>query len=109
VLAIVNSGSRPARPPIAESNHDNNQLTKPLVATSASQLLCESYDGTFTNTNLSPPDIWRCTGPFVSSLGDFNTKVVQLRAECFAEGGGFFGGIADPPYPTTAGFFVCAH
>jgi hypothetical protein len=78
---------------------------------SAAQKLCESYGGTFGNTNLTfggwPTILWTCNGyPFVSEA-DFQAKYVALGDACIAGGG--TGYALRGVDATLTAYFTCGH
>lgn len=85
------------------ANHDRNErqrdpdrtgtkesatATAALTGTTktTSQILCESYGGTFTLAPL-PNNLWSCTGWSYTTSNDFGTKADALTSTCLADGG----------------------
>jgi hypothetical protein len=77
----------------------------------AAQTACESYGGTFGNTNLTmgswPTILWTCNGyPYVSDV-DLQAKYVALGDACLAGGG--TGYALRGVDPTKLAYFTCGH
>ena len=78
----------------------------------AAQTLCESYGGSFGNTNLTfgswPTILWTCNGfPYVSDDDLLANKYVALGDACLAGGGTGYAirGVS----ATLLAFFTCGH
>jgi hypothetical protein len=78
---------------------------------SAAQILCESYGGTYGNSNLTfgsfPTILWTCNGWHFVSDDDLQAKYVALGNACLAGGGDGYAlrGVD----ATMTAYFTCGH